>query len=109
MLPSTRSSLAPVTVTVCAVFQFAAVKVSVVVLSVPSVASSPLRVTVTSAVGALSSFTVNVLVAPASVVSKLVPLVVPVLAIVMPGEANVSEKAELAVPWFPAPSTTLAV
>ena len=39
MSPSSRLSLTPVTVTVCAVFQFAAVNVSDAGLTVPSVVS----------------------------------------------------------------------
>ena len=69
MSPSSRPSLTPVTVTVCAVFQFAAVKVSDAgadrALGRVVRADSP---TVTSAVGCASSTTVNVAVPPASVV-----------------------------------------
>ncbi len=68
MSPSTRSSFAPVTVTVCAVFQLAAVKVRVVALRLPSVASRPVRVTVTSAVGWELSLTVKLSVLPLSLV-----------------------------------------
>ena len=77
--PSRRVSSTPVTVMVWAVFQLAAVKVSVLVLREFSVASSPVMETVTSAVGAASRTTVNVDVEPASVVRRLPePSVVPV-------------------------------
>ena len=85
MSPSTMESSTPVMVTVCAVFQLAVVKVSVLVplrvepLREFSVASSPVMETVTSAVGAASRTTVNVDVEPASVVRRLPePSVVPV-------------------------------
>ena len=72
-------------VTVWAVFQLPALKVSVLVplrvepLREFSVASSPVMETVTSAVGAASRTTVNVVVLPASVVRRLPePSVVPV-------------------------------
>ena len=51
MLPSSRASLTPVTVTVCGTFQFAAVKVRLAGRTVPSVVSLELRPIVTSAVG----------------------------------------------------------
>ncbi len=60
--------MTPVTVTVCAVFQLAAVKVSDAGRTVPSVASLDERPTVTSAVGCEFRTTVNVAVPPASVV-----------------------------------------
>ena len=59
------------TVTVCAVFQFALVKVNDAGSTVPSVASLVLRPTVTLAVGSASSTTVKVAVPPASVVGPL--------------------------------------
>ena len=71
MSPSTAGSSLPVTVMVCGVFQLAAVKVRVVMSSVPSVSSKPEMVTVTSAVGALSRTTSKVLVPAASVVMRL--------------------------------------
>ena len=68
MLPSSRLSSTPVTVTVCGVFQLADVNVTEVGLTVPSVVSLLLSPTVTSAVGCAVSTTVNVAVPPASVV-----------------------------------------
>ena len=50
----------------------------------PSVASLPVRETVTLAVGFASRTTVNVEVPPASVVRRSAPSVVPVLAMVTP-------------------------
>ncbi len=73
MLPSITASSTPVTVTVCAVFQSAEVKVSGVGLTVPSVGSLLLRARVTSALGWVVSTTVKVAVPPDSVVTK--PLV----------------------------------
>ena len=84
MSPSSRLSSTPVTVTVCAVFQFAAVNVSDAGLTVPSVVSFELSPIVTSAVGCASSTTVKVAVPPASVVvSPLVGVTV------MPGRVVV--------------------
>ena len=60
--------MTPVTVTVCATFQFAVVKVRLAGLTVPSVVSLELSAIVTSAVGWVLSTTVNVAVPPASVV-----------------------------------------
>ena len=68
MLPSSRKSSTPVTVTVCAVFQFAVVNVSDAGETVPSVASLELSAVLTFAVGCAVSTTVNVAVPPASVV-----------------------------------------
>src|SRR5688572_30146059 len=67
-LPSSSESSTPVTVTVCGVLQFAAVNVSDVGETVPSVESLDERPTVTSAVGCAASVTVNVAVPPTSVV-----------------------------------------
>ena len=72
MLPSSRLSSTPVTVTVCGVLQFADVNVSEAGLTVPSVVSLELTAMVTSAVGWLSSTTVKVAVPPASVVVNAV-------------------------------------
>ncbi len=69
--PSSRRSSTPVTVTVCAEFQFALVKVSDAGRTVPSVVSFDERPIVTSAVGCASSTTVKVAVPPASVVGPL--------------------------------------
>ena len=60
--------MTPVTVTVCATFQLAVVKVSDAGATVPSVGSLELSAIVTSAVGCAVSTTVNVAVPPASVV-----------------------------------------
>ena len=68
MVPSTRSSSAPVTVTVCGVSQFAGVKVSGL-LTVASPVSLETTVITTSEVGWASRTTVNVSVLPASVTS----------------------------------------
>ena len=77
--PSTMESSTPEIVTVWAVFQLAAVKVSVSLLREFSVESRPVIETVTSAVGAASRTTVNVDVEPASVVRRFPePSVVPV-------------------------------
>ena len=62
--PEARESAKPVTVTVCAVFQFAAVKVSGPVTRRGHGSS---QWSTTSAVGSLDSFTVNVAVPPSSV------------------------------------------
>ena len=70
MVPSSRVSSTPVTVTVCAVFQSAAVKVRLAGATVPSPVSLEVRAMVTSAVGWALSTTVKVAVpAAASVVS----------------------------------------
>ena len=68
MLPSSRVSSTPVTVTVCALFQFADVKVTLDGLTVPSAVLFELRPTVTFAVGCAVRTIVNVAVPPASVV-----------------------------------------
>ena len=65
MSPSSRASLTPVTVTVCATFQLTVVKVRLDGLTVPSVVSSELRPIVTSAVGCVRSLTAKVVVPPA--------------------------------------------
>ena len=65
IVPSIRSSSTPVTVTVCAVSQFAAVKVSGP-LTVASPVSSDVIVRTTSDVGWASSTTVNMSVLPDS-------------------------------------------
>ena len=70
MSPSSRKSLTPVTVTVCGVFQFAFVKVTLAGLTVPSTVLLELRPIVTSAVGCEFSTTVKVAVPPASVVVR---------------------------------------
>ena len=62
--------MTPVTVTVCAVFQFALVKVRLAGATAPSVASLELSAMVTSAVGCVVSTTVNVAVPSASVVVR---------------------------------------
>src|SRR5438093_741435 len=68
MLPSTIASSTPVTVTVCARFQFTVVNVSDAGATVPSVRSLDDNPIVTFAVGWLVKTTVNVAVPPASVV-----------------------------------------
>src|SRR5437773_930579 len=68
MLPSTIGSSTPVTVAVCATFQFAVVNVSEGGGTVPSGRSLNDSPTVTFAVGWLAKTTVNVAVPPASVV-----------------------------------------
>src|SRR5262245_39236730 len=68
-LASTKS-FTPVTVTVWAVFQFAAVKLTDTGDTVPSAVLELDRPIVTSAVGWLVSTTVNVAVPPASVVTR---------------------------------------
>ena len=72
-LPSTMKSSTPVTVTVCALFQFADVNVTGDGATVPSAVFELLNPTVTLAVGCEVSTTVNVAVPPASVVVR--PLV----------------------------------
>src|SRR5258706_9075336 len=64
-----RSST-PVTVTVCATFQFTLVNVTLDGATVPSVRSELVNPTVTFAVGWLVRTTVNVAVPPASVVVR---------------------------------------
>ena len=66
--PSSTESFTPVTVTVWAVFQLAAVKTSEAVLTDPSVVSLELTGMVTFAVGAEPSLTVKEIDPPASVV-----------------------------------------
>jgi len=61
-----------VTVTICGVFQFAGVNVTLVGETVPSLVSLDVKPIVTSAVGSLSSTIVHVAVPPASVVSPLI-------------------------------------
>src|SRR5881396_1927902 len=68
MLPSTIGSSTPVTVTVCATFQFAVVNVSDTGDTVPSVKSLDDNPIETLAVGWVFRTTVNVAVPPASVV-----------------------------------------
>src|SRR5260221_3946209 len=70
MLPSTIGSFTPVTVAVCATFQFAVVNVSEAGATVPSVRSFDDNPIVTLAVGWVLRTTVNVAVPPASVVVK---------------------------------------
>jgi len=59
-----------VTVTICGVFQFAGVNVTLVGETVPSLVSSDDRPIVTSAVGWVFRTIVNVAQSPASVVTK---------------------------------------
>src|SRR2546426_120249 len=68
MLPSRTRSSTPVTVTVCATFQFAVVNVTLAGATVPSVRSLDDNPIVTFVVGWLFRTTVNVAVPPASVV-----------------------------------------
>ena len=68
LVPSIRLSSTPVTVTVCGVSQFAALKVSGL-LTVASPVSLETTVMTTSEVGWASRTTVNVSVLPASVTS----------------------------------------
>src|SRR5437867_2196113 len=68
MLPSTIGSSTPVTVTVCATFQFAVVKIGRAAGRVSSVRSLDDNPIVTYAVGWLGRTTVNVAVPPPSVV-----------------------------------------
>ncbi len=68
IVPSTIVSSTPVTVTVCAEFQFAAVNINDVGATVPSAVLSEESAIVTSAVGSVLSTTVKVAVPPASVV-----------------------------------------
>ena len=67
---TTKTTMTPVTVTVCAVFQFALVNVSDAGDTVPAAVSSDDRSTSTSAVGSAVNTTVNVAVPPASVVVR---------------------------------------
>ncbi len=68
MLPSSITSSTPVTVTVCATFQFAVVNVTLAGATVPSVRSFDDNPTVTFAVGCVFKTTVNVAAPPTSVV-----------------------------------------
>ena len=70
MLPSTMASSTPVTVTLWATFQLAAVKVREAVERVPSVVSELLRPMVTSAVGCELRTTEKEAVPPFSVVTS---------------------------------------
>ena len=63
-------SSTPVTVTVCAMFQFTLVNVRLAGATTPSAGALELSAMVTSAVGWLVSTTVNVAVPPASVVVR---------------------------------------
>ena len=77
IFPSWTKSSTPVTVTVCAVFQFEVVKVSEEGETVPSVVSPDDNPIVTDAVGWVVNTTVKVLVFPvpaASVVVRVVGL-----------------------------------
>ena len=76
-------SSTPVTVTVCGVFQFAGVKVSVVTESVPSVRSPLVKLITTSDAGCALSTTVNASLVAASEV----PVLPPLSAMVKPGES----------------------
>jgi hypothetical protein len=74
--PSTTASSTPVTVTVCATFQFALVKTRLAGLTVPSAGLLEVRAMVTFAVGCVLRTTVKVAVPPASfVVSGVVAAV----------------------------------
>src|SRR5438067_772882 len=64
------NSSTPVTVTVCATFQFAAVNVNEDTLTVPSAVLDEVTVTVTGAVGWLVKTTVKEAFPPASVVTR---------------------------------------
>ena len=70
MSPSSNKSLTPVTVTVCGVFQFAFVNVTLAGLTVPSDVSLELSPIVTFAVGCEFSTIVKVAVPPLSVVVR---------------------------------------
>src|SRR6185369_9318307 len=70
MSPSSTASSAPVTMTVCGVFQSAAVNVRLVAETVPSVVSLEATGITTSAVGWLVRTTVKLAVPPASVVPR---------------------------------------
>ncbi len=70
MSPSFTGSSTPVTVTVCATFQFAGVNVSEPGATVPSVRSALVTGSVTFATGCVLRTTVNVAVAPHSPVSR---------------------------------------
>src|SRR5207249_12265951 len=70
IVPSTAASSTPVTVTVCGVFQSDAVNLIEAGDTVPSVRSELDNGMVTSAVGCVSSTTVNVALPPASVVAR---------------------------------------
>ena len=83
IVPSTRSSSAPVTVTVCGVSQFAGVKVTLAG-TVASPVSSDVIVRTTSDVGCASSTTVNMSVVPDSSTS----VAASVSSIVNPGVSS---------------------
>ena len=70
MLPSSRKSSTPVTVTVWAVFQVAGVNVTLAGATAPSVTSVVASPMLTLAAGWLFSTTVKVAVPPASVVTR---------------------------------------
>ena len=76
MSPSSIESSTPVIVTIWVWSQFALVKVSVVVLRLPSVASRPVIVTVTSLLGWLLSLTVKLCWVPDSLVVRVALLIV---------------------------------
>ena len=96
----------PVTVTVCATFQLALVKVNSEVLTAPSNALLTDTGIVTSAVGAAARTTVKVAVAPASLV---LPLMVPTLiaAAILVATAF-CENSEVP-PKLPPPKSNVAV
>src|SRR5215467_2090213 len=70
MSPSSTWSFTPVTVTVCATFQSAAVNVRFATSTVPSATLLELTGITTSAAGWLSSTTVKLALPPASVVTR---------------------------------------
>ena len=69
-LPSARSSSIPVTVTVCATFQFAAVNVRLALSMTASPGSLDHMSTITSAVGTTLSATVNSVSSPSSLMGS---------------------------------------
>jgi len=96
--PSTTPSFTPVTDTVCGVFQFAVVNVTLAGETVPSLVSLDVKPIVTSAVGWLVRTIVNVSVPPPSVVVR--PLVG---STVIPA-VSLSEiwtvTAKMEIPWY---------
>ena len=102
MLPSTKLSSRPVTVTVCAMFQLPSVKVSSVVDSVASELSLTVSAIVTLALGASVSTTLNCAVAPASLVTR--PLVG--VTTMPPSKTLVTVTAIACVSVPPLPSAT---
>src|SRR5882672_4550277 len=97
-VPSETASSTPATVTICAMFQIALVKVSNAGETVPSVRSSELSAIVTFATGWLVRTTVNVAVSPVSVVDR--PLIGVTVTLAESSSVVLTETSATAMPLY---------